>query len=460
MPEDFSSLLEALAAEGRGLARPVPVSVIETGGRARRRRRRQFTAVTSGLAACAVAAGVAVGFGSSGGGAVPVGPAPTSSSQQPPTSTDTSHFLRSDEAPNPGAFQWKSGVAFYSSGPGMGLQFGLCGSQFSLVSPKLHSTGASMAQFTTPNGSGNAYESIFYYASAEAASADYAMLKPDPSRCSGDETGHMTGTVPNGFAWVQQRSAGGQAADHALVVRSGDRIAYWAYQEYGASSVGYDTGDDQLALQRMADRLDGRTPVPARNTTPPANAVLDAAWLDPAQIPFATADKSHGWYQMALQPPEPGSATSPTDLCGAAGHDVASTKEAMVAVHSFHGTPSEIPVNPVTNYLYSGASQEIVTFPSAESAAAGFARARGVMAQHSCTFSVGSHKETRAVTVGVVSASGFSIQIDDTPGPSHQHVYYVLKGTRVSELFVYFEQGDNTTAGDAAVLAAMEARLP
>lgn len=463
MPEDFSSLLEALAAEGRSLARPVPASVIENGGRARRRRRRQFTAVTSGLAACAVAAGVAVGFGPSGGGSAPVGPGTSSTSPQSPNSPDTDQFLQNDEAPNPGAFRWrKSEVAFFNSGQGMGLEFGLCGSQSSGILPKLHATGANVAQFTAPAGSGSAFESIFYYASDEAAAADYAMLKPDPSKCSGGETGHVTGTVPNGFAWVQQRSGGGQAAEHALVVRSGDRIAYWRYQELKANSIAYDTDDDQLALQRMADRLGGRTPVPARNTDPPSTLVPDEAWLDPAQIPFAAADESRGWYQMGIQPPVRGGEL-PADLCTSADHDLASVDTALVANHMLHGTPNRTPLDSKSGYLYSSAFQDIATFPSAQHAATAFTYAKGLMSQHGCTFTdSGSHKVTRTIKVGAVSpsGSGFSIQIDDTPGPSHEHVYYVVKGNRVSMLFVGFKQGDNTTAGDAAVLAAMEARLP
>lgn len=472
MPEDFSSLLEALAAEGRGLARPVPLGVIEAGGRVRRRRRRQVTATTSGLAACAVAAGVAVGFGSSGGGSGPVRPgtsstspsapaAPASSASRPPSQSqiaiDTSHFLQNDEAPNPGAFQWKIDVAFTSAG--MGVEFGLCGSQVPDAPPKLHAMSEDLVQFRTPNGSENAFESIFHYASGETALADYVMIKPDPSKCSGGVTGRVTGTVPNGYAWVQWR---GPSADHVLIVRSGDKLAYWRYREDGVSGTAYDTADDQLALQRMADRLDGRIPVPAKNTAPPPNAIPDAAWLDPAQIPFGTADQSHGWYQMGKEPPTLGQDV-PGDLCPVADQDIASTADSMIASHMFHGTPTETPLDPKSGYLYSGASQDIATFPSAESAATAFARAKGLMSLHGCTFRDSSgHSVTRTIKVGAVtpSGSGFSIQVDDTLGPSHSHVYYVVKGDRVSCLVVYFRQGDNTTAGDAAVLAAMGARLP
>ncbi|GAA1988821.1 hypothetical protein [Catenulispora subtropica] len=469
MPEDFSSLLDALAAEGRGVARPLPAGAIEASGRVRRRRRRNLTAVTSALAACAVAGGVTWGFGGSHGGSAPIVPGGVTASPIPPpgqspnsqVTIDTSRFLQNDEAPNPGAFQWKIDVAMTTGL--MGVEFGLCGNGPTLGPPHLRAKTEDVAQYRSPYAAANSFESIFHYPSAEAAQQDFAMLTPDPAKCSGTLTGHVTGTVPDGFAWVQSwpASNGGRpAAEHALVVHSGDTIAYWRYQDEGQGTP-YDTADDQKALQRMADRLDGRTPVPATNTAPPPDAIPDSAWLDALQIPFATADKSHGWYQMGTTPPQPGD-DQPSDLCSSAGLDIVTGKDATIAEHMFHGTPDTTPAYPGSNYLYSGANQSIATFPTAERARAAFTTAKQLTSQHGCTYTdtTSHHKITRAVKVGTVSPSGFSLQVDDTPGSSHIHLYVVAKGTHVSTLFVSFEQGDNTTAGDAAVLAAMTARLP
>jgi hypothetical protein len=78
-----------------------------------------------------------------------------------------------------------------------------------------------------------------------------------------------------------------------------------------------------------------------------------------------------------------------------------------------------------------------------------------------CTFKdTNGQLTTRTLGAGTATASAFSERVDDAPQPSHQHLYVVVKGTRVAELLVTFEQGNNTTAGDAAVLEAMAARLP
>jgi len=165
---------------------------------------------------------------------------------------------------------------------------------------------------------------------------------------------------------------------------------------------------------------------------------------------------------MGTTPPTPGSDPA-TDLCASVemGMGIVNGKDATVASHMFHGTPTNTPVDPRTNYLYSGADQHIITFPSADRAKAAFDYAKQVTAQHGCTFKDTSGvRTTRTITVGAVTASGFSILIDDKPGPSYEHAYFVLKGTHVTTLIIGFEHGDSTTAGDAAVLSAMTARLP
>jgi hypothetical protein len=182
--------------------------------------------------------------------------------------------------------------------------------------------------------------------------------------------------------------------------------------------------------------------------------------LDTSQIPFAAADESRGWLSLGSQPPGPGADVT-TDLCAAAENDLAAERDATVTSHAFHGTPTNTPVYAGSNYLYSSADQSIATFPTADRAAAGFDHAKQVTGEHGCTFTdTAGRKVTRTIKAGAVSATGFSIQIDDSQGPSHDHVYYVLKGNHVSRLFVNFERSDGATADDAAVLAAIEARLP
>src|SRR5205085_1169354 len=101
---------------------------------------------------------------------------------------------------------------------------------------------------------------VMDYSSEAAAAHDYALLAPDLSRCNPDMTGRKTATVKNGFSWVQDTKdvgldAPSDTAGHALLYWSGRSIAIWSFQQSG-SGPAYDTSDDGLALQRMADRLD------------------------------------------------------------------------------------------------------------------------------------------------------------------------------------------------------------
>jgi hypothetical protein len=463
VPENFSSLLEVLAAEGRGLARPAAAGVIETYGRARRRRRRQLAAATSGLAVCAVATVVAVGFGgtrSTKPAPVVPGPVPTS---QPSTiskiNQDTTRFLLGSEAPDPGAYQWRLGAV--RSDHATDTLYPICLSGAGGQAPQAtHSQSEDLAEYSSDKSSSKAYESIFHYGSAAAARQDYNLLKPDPTKSSGLEKctyGDTTGSVTDGFAWAQGSSS--QTSEHFLVVLSGNDIAFWRYQSQGGG-ITYDTSDDQAALQRMADRLNGRVPVAEPSTPPLSTALPDSAWLSPTQIPFGTADKSHGWFQMPNQQPTHGDDPE-KDLCASVYGGIVNSKEATVAVRAYHGTPTDVPVYAGSNYLYSGANQDIATFPTADKAKTAFEYAKQVTKQVSCQFKDGSGEQTaRTLKVGAVTDSGFSVLADDNSGSSYMHVYFVLKGTHVATLEVDFEKGDTSTSGDAAVLAAMAARLP
>ena len=471
MPENFASLLEALHNEGRDRARPAPAGVIETLGRARRRRHR-FTAAGSALAVCALAAGVALGVGGAKHTPTPAGPNPTaptaaptatsaSTSPQPAAlknRTGTSALMHASEPPQPNLFQWQ--VTDTHSGTISMFDFPVCDFDFVATSgfpqkpPKSLSTSQVSADFKSTYDASTGTEAIYHYSSTAAAQHDYDLIKPNPATC---KDAHIVATVPNGFAW---EDGGGSGKLHRMIVLSGTDIAYWFYQYGDSSGAPYDTSDDKAALQRMADRLDGGTPIPNQNPAP-KNALPGSAWLDASQIPFATADESHGgWFLMADQQSSPGAAPA-TDLCASATGGIVNGTDAITASRDYHGTPLNTPVYPGSNYLYSGAIQDIVTFPSADQATAAFDYAQKVTATHSCQFKDYSGTQTsRTITVGTTTASGFSLLVTDKPGPSYDHVYFVVKGTHVSTLMIDFEHGDTSTGGDAAVLASMAAKLP
>lgn len=467
MPENFASILESLAAEGRELARPMTSSSVAALGRSRRRRRGVVT-VTSAVAAVAVVAGIVAGAGAHGRSMPPVvlPVAPSSTASSP--AVDPSVFLAADDLPNPGTFQWKSDGVFHETvGPAMpGVDFGLCGSQSPVRPPTLHAESGDLTQYLSVAAGAGAVETIFHYSSAAAARSDYAALVPDPAKCTGGTwKGRRTGTVPDGFAWVQSQGtvdAPSTSAEHAMVVLSGTSIAYWRFGEYSGGPA-FDDADDQAALQRMADRLHGRTPVPATNTAAPPGLIPDSAWLDPAQIPFATADDSaQGWVPMAKSGLQQGAAPA-TDLCADETGSIVDGVGSTNMDSMFHGSPKNTPENPKTNYLYSSADEDIHTFQDAAAAATAFAHAKGITALHGCTFMDPNNDGKaahRTIKVGTVTATGFSVEELDSPTPSHIHLYVVIKGTNVAMLTVYFQKGDDTLTGDAAVLTAMAAHLP
>jgi hypothetical protein len=469
VPENFSSLLEALNNEGRELARPVPAGVIETLGRGRRRRHR-FTAATSALAVCALAAGVALSTGGAKHAPVPTRPNPTTPSATSSASASTSHeagdkknragtsaLMQASEAPQPNLYQWQ--VTDAQDRPLSLIEFPLC--DYGMTGPngspqqppKTLSPSQSLADYKSTTDSSTGTEVVYHFPSAAAAQHDYDVLKPNPAAC---KDAHVVVTVPNGFAWGDGGDSGNL---HRMIVLSGTDIAYWFYQG-GGSTTPYDTSDDKAALQRMADRLDGGTPVPDTNPVP-AGVLPGSAWLDASRIPFSTADKSHaGWFQMNGQQSGPGAAPA-TDLCASAAGGIVNGTDATDASRFYHGTPLTTPVYPGSNYLYSSAGQDIFTFPSADRAKAAFAYAQQVTGKHSCQFKDSSGTQTsRTVKVGTTTASGFSLLLTDEPGPSYEHVYVVAKGVHVSTLMVNFEQGDTSTGGDAAILASMAAKLP
>ncbi|MEZ0113507.1 hypothetical protein ABH920_007540 [Catenulispora sp. EB89] len=469
MPENFSSLLEALNDEGRELARPVPAGVIENLGRGRRRRHR-FTAAGSALAVCALAAGVALGTGGAKHAPAPTRPNPTPTAPSATASASASHeaggkknrtgtsaLMLASEPPQPNLYQWQ--VTDSQDRPVSFIEFPLC--DFDMTGPngapqqppKTLSTTQSLADYKSTTDASTGSEVVYHFPSAAAAQHDYDMLKPNPATC---KDAHVVATQPNGFAWGD---GGDQGNLHRMIVLSGTDIAYWFYQG-GGSTTPYDASDDKAALQRMADRLDGGTPVPDTNPMP-AGVLPGSAWLDAKQIPFSTADKSQGgWFQMNGQQSGPGAAPA-TDLCASAMNGIVNGKDATDASRYYHGTPLNTPVYAGSNYLYSSAEQDIFTFPSADRSKAAFAYAQQVTGKHSCEFKDGSGTQTsRTITVGTTTGSGFSLLLTDKPGPSYEHVYVVVKGAHVSTLWINFEQGDTSTGGDAAILATMAAKLP
>ncbi|MEY9860154.1 hypothetical protein ABH935_005790 [Catenulispora sp. GAS73] len=468
MPENFSSLLEALNNEGRELARPVPAGVIEGLGRGRRRRNR-FTAAGSALAVCALAAGVALSTGGAKHAPAPTRPNPTPTAPSATASASASHeaggkknrtgtsaLMLASEPPQPNLYQWQ--VTDTRDRPISFIEFPLC--DFDMTGPngapqqppKTLSTSQSLADYKSTTDASTGTEVVYHFPSAAAAQHDYDLLKPNPATC---KDAHVVATQPNGFAWGD---GGDQGNLHRMIVLSGTDIAYWFYQG-GGSTTPYDTSDDKAALQRMADRLDGGTPVPDTNPMP-AGVLPGSAWLDAKQIPFGTADKSHGWFQMNGQQSSPGAAPA-TDLCASADRGLVNGTDATDASRTYHGTPPTTPVYPGSNYLYSGATQDIFTFPSAARAQSAFDHAHQVTGKTGCQFKDYSGSDTtRTITVGATTASGFSLLLTDKPGPSYEHVYIVVKGVHVSTLMVDFEQGDTSTGGDAAILAALAAHLP
>ena len=473
MPENFASLLEALNDQGRALAKPAPAAAIETRGRSRRRKHR-FTAAGSAVAVCALAAGVALSAGGAARHPAPTMPVPTppsaptsaSASASAPAShtatttanrTGVAAFLQSSELPQPALFQWNAGEAHLGTGAG-GTLPATCGFDPTLKNmQKVHSQQQDERDYTSVADESSSTETIYHYGSAAAARADYDLLKPNPATCS---SAHVTATITDGAAW--QDAASGTTSLHKMIVLSGSDIAYWFY-DYENSAKPYDTSDDQAALQRMADRLGGRAVVPDPVAAPPAGTLPASAWLDPSQIPFSTADRSHGWVPFGGQQEAP-SGQKPANLCAAIqdGEDLVTQDGADVLTRSYHGSPSTTPVYPGSNYLYSGADEHIVSFPGgAGQAQAAFASARVVTMLHGCQFKDGSGEQTRrTITVGAETDTGFSLLATDTPGPSYEHLYCVIKGSHVAWMMIGFEQGDTSMGGDAAILATMAARLP
>jgi hypothetical protein len=467
VPENFSSLLEALDSEGRTLARPAPAAVIETVARGRRRRHR-FTAATSVVAVCAVAVGAVLGFGGSQSHPAPITPAPSPPSVSGSVSASAAHgnpvmknrtgadgLLLASEAPQPALFQWTRDV-FVPEKSSAPYTTPLCGLEMSGQPKNSHAQSSLTASYQATNDGSSAEETIYHYSSAAAARQDFDVLKPDSATCP---TVRQVAAITDGFAW--QDMIQGQSSLHRMVVLSGTDIAYWFY-DYAGGTAPYDTSGDQAALQRMADRLDGGTPVPDPVTTAPPGTLPASAWLDVKQIPFATADESQGWVPMGIQQ-EAASGPAATNLCEAVtdGGDFVGATGATILTRAFHGSPPHTPVYSGSNYLYSSANQNIVSFPNGPAQAqAAFQAAEQVTTQHSCQFKDGSGPTSRIIKVGKQTASAFSIVASDTPGPGYEHLYCVVKGSNVAWMMISFEHGDASTAGDAAVLDAMAQRLP
>lgn len=457
MPENFASILEALAAEGRAAARPKAAASIAALGRSRRRRR-SLTMAFSAAAVCAVAVGVVLG----GSGTKPVAlpavrqtmpiPAPPSA----PSLDDTHRFLKPDEVSNPGAFQWQIHGPF--SVPVRPIKtVSFCGKDGTVGAPVLHASTEAVAEYDSSTSGLNSIEYVFSYASESAAAQDFSQFVPDWSACAAtSRSGHLTAGVPGGIAWVESR----YVSLHFMAVQVGNRLAFWSYTD--GQGPAYDQAGDQAALQRMADRLAGRTPVPATDTSAPPGTVPASVALDASQIPFKTADQSaDGWVPMSPLPPSQGTAP-PTDLCSGGPGGLVDGVGSMANQFMWHGSPKNTPVYQGSTYLYSSAQETVHTFPTASAALSAFTYAKGVQALNGCTFkdaNNGGQLVSRTLRAGTATASAFSEQVDDKPS-SHAHLYVVVKGTRVAELVVMFLQGDNTTAGDAAVLEAMAARLP
>jgi hypothetical protein len=477
VPENFASLLEALNDEGRTLARTAPAGVIESLGKARRRRHR-FTAATSAVAVCALAAGVAFGVGGGAGSRqrpITPGATPSTSSSATPSPSLSAHstvttknrtgldaLMKPTELPQPAFFQWSDGETHSDSTGGDSVPYS-CGSEPTLKNfASVHSRGRDRAAYISAADESSSWEMIYHYSSAAGARADYDLLKPDPSTCP---SAHVTATVTDGSAW--EDGVSGTTSIHKMIVLSNSDVAYWFYN-YQDSGKPYDTSDDQAALQRMADRLDGGQPVPDPVTAPPANAIPASAWLDPSQIPFATADESHGWVPFGGQ--QQSTSSSPSAfLCKSVtdGEDFVALPNAVVTTRSYHGSPSTTPVYPGSNYLYSGADEHIVSFDGSTQdaptvAKTAFVWSRQILVDHGCQFKDGSGAQvTRQIKIAVQTDTGFSLLATDTPGTtSYTHLYCVIKGSHVAWMTIGFEQGDTSTDGDAAILASMAARLP
>lgn len=469
MPENFTSLLEALDADGRTLARLVPVAEIETRARGRRRKRR-FTAATSVLAVCAIAAGAALSFGGSKVEPAPIKPMSTqTSSMSPPSPTQSSAhqvpaaanhsedaLLQPSEAPQPALFQWKRTV-FKPAGSPVYYTTPICALDPSGPQKKSRAQSSLTASYTSAYDTSSAEETIYHYSSKAAAQADYDLLKPDSHLCP---TAQVTATIADGYAW--QDLVQGTESLQRMIVLSGTDIAYWFYGYPGGATV-YNSSADQVPLQRMADRLEGRTPAPDPVTTAPPGTLPGTAWLDAAQIPFGTADQSHGWVPLGSQQ-ESLSGGPERDLCSVLqedGHFVGQFG-ATIMTRSYHGSPSNTPVYPGSNYLYSSADENILTFPDgAGQAQMAFMWAKQATLAHGCQFKDGSGAQvTRKIKVGTVTDSGFSILATDTPGPSYVHLYCVVKGAHVAWMWIGFEQGDTSTEDDAAILTTLANSLP
>jgi len=477
VPENFASLLEALNDEGRMLARTAPAGVIESLGKARRRRHR-FTAATSAVAVCALAAGVAFGVGGGAGSRqrpITPGATPSTSSSATPSPSLSAHstvttenrtgldaLMKPTELAQPARFQWNQGSTQNRPTPN-GDAVPRCGfipSDANTV--KIPSQGETISQYLAGSDESTANEMIYHYDSPAAARAGYDALKPDQTTCPGI---HVTGTVTDGVVW--EDAVSGTTSLQKMAVLSRSDVAYFFYVWQGQSTP-WDSSDDQAALQRMADRLDGGQPVPDPVTAPPAGAIPASAWLDPSQIPFATADQSHGWVPLGGQ--QQSTSGSPSAfLCKSVtdGEDFVALPNAVVATRSYHGSPSTTPVYPGSNYLYSGADEHIVSFDSSgtdapTAARTAFVWSRQILVDHGCQFKDGSGAQvTRKIKIATQTDTEFSLLATDTPGTtSYTHLYCVIKGSHVAWMTIGFEQGDTSTAGDAAILASMAARLP
>jgi hypothetical protein len=474
VPENFASLLQALNDEGRTLSRPAPAGVIESLGKARRRRHR-FTAATSAVAVCALAAGVALSAGGgTAGHQTPITPATVTPSASPSTHkavttanrTGLDALMQPSELPQPALFVWSQGRTRNDPTPNGASIFPPCGLNPADLKNmmKVHSQGETSSDYTAGSDESTADEEIFHYGSPVAARADYDRIKPDMTTCPSVE---VVGAITDGAAW--QDTASATTSVHKMVVLSGSDIAYFSYIYQGRSTP-YDTSDDKAALQRMADRLDGGQPVPDPVVAPPANAIAASAWLDPSQIPFATADQSHGWVPFGGQQ-ETTSSHPSGNQCESVteGADFVARQNAVITTRSYHGSPSTTPVYPGSNYLYSSADEHIISFDGPPSDAPAVARtsfgwSKQILMSHGCQFTDGSGaRVTRKIKITTpdVTTSLALLATDTTAsGTSYEHLYCVVKGSHVAWMVIGFEHGDTSTDGDSAILASMAARLP
>jgi hypothetical protein len=270
MPETFTRILDDIADEGRGRMRPFPASEIHALAHRLSARRRRIAATTAGVVALAVSVGLVLTTGVvNGSGPGPVGPDGHPSPDVPGRSSSprTGLFLTAAELPHEDVLKWIIEPVYTPPANDLaGYRPTICGRTSKAAGGV--PTSVVLNQIRTEAAGVSVYggETIYTFATPEAAASDYAGLIPIPGRCEASPagygftsgTGTQTGSVAGGFSWSQTVTGPGVETDHFIVAHRGATIMVLEYVErwkQGQQRPVFDATGDQQALEAMARLL-------------------------------------------------------------------------------------------------------------------------------------------------------------------------------------------------------------